>query len=240
MKKILFILPAVFVLFSCTKWDNYAEPAAALEGTVIDLATGQPLRTEQPNGFRVRYKEIAEEYPSAQYYYFQGKADGTFKNTKMFAATYELTPVEGAFITPAPQTVTLKDGTNPSVTFSVTPYLTISSDKISVNTSTKTLHAEFKISQPSGSSAVPKQAFVSVTWNPNVSYYTYGTGNNKMVANGGRMTKNVGAADLDTVISFDIDMTDMTPGHTWYVRMGRTSDKNANRANFSDIFTFEY
>ncbi|MDR1331235.1 MAG: DUF3823 domain-containing protein, partial [Tannerella sp.] len=108
-------------LASC-ETDNYDGPDCTLEGRVIDTVTGRPLLTEQPDGFRIRYDETSwGDNPVAQY--FWARADGTFTNTRLFAGTYSVTPVEGAFVTPAAQTVTMQPGATTSVEFTVTPYI---------------------------------------------------------------------------------------------------------------------
>lgn len=233
MKKMLFIISIVFVFFSCSELDNYSEPDARLTGEVIDKMTGELLRTEQPQGFRIRYKEISDKYPNAQNYYFWGKADGTFNNSKMFAATYEVTPVEGAFMTPEPEVISVK-GTA-TIKFEVIPYLVINDEKITFDAATKKMHVEFKVSKPQESDASPTFVFVALTWNPNVSYNTVGT-----TGSGSLSRKDITNNELDTIISFDIDLSSLTPGHTWYLRIGCGSDKNSSRFNYSNIHSFKY
>lgn len=233
MKNISFLLLLFSVLFSCTELDNYDEPDARLNGEVIDKVTGEPLSTEQPQGFRIRYREVSEKYPDAQNYYFWGKADGSFNNSKMFAATYEVTPVEGPFMTPTPEIVTVEGTT--TVRFEVTPYLSISADRIDFNASAKSLHVEFNVSRPQGSDANPTFVFVALTWNPNVSYNAVGTTGSGLLTR-----KNITTDDLDKTLSFDIDLSSLTPNHIWYVRMGCGSNKNSSRFNYSKTHTFEY
>ena len=229
MNKIIYLaILSAFIFTACTLEDNFDAPSETITGTVIDNVTGEPLRTEQPDGFRIRYKEISDQYPNAQYYYFWGKADGTFNDSKIFAGTYEITAVEGAFVTPAPQTVNVSGITE--VNFSVTPYLVIKNSKISLNGTT--LHAEFDIERPAGVTATLKTAFVAISWSPNVSFRTYGS-------TGLLKTQNITDANLGSKISFDIDISGLSTGHTWYVSMGaRTSV--TDRYNYSPTYTFEY
>ena len=233
MKKIIPIFAGICVLFaaSCSKIDNYDAPSATLSGQVIDKSTGKPFQTDQPNGFRIRYKELSTKYPNAQYYYFWGKSDGTFNNSKIFEGQYEVCPVEGAFYTPDPKQV----GIPGAITFEVTPYLTISGDNVSFNASTKKLTASFKVGCPSGSDAVPRTAFVAVSWNPSVGYFVHGTN-----GTGALETRNISAEDLDTTLSFEIDLSSLPSGHDWYVRMGCSSNLNTSRYNYSGVHTFTY
>ena len=231
MKKIFIIVVAVPLLFACGKDDNYLEPSATLSGEVIDQTTGQPIITDQPNGFRIRYREISEEYPNAQNYYFWGKADGTFNNSKMFEGSYEVCPVEGAFVTPASQTVTIPG----NVSFQVVPYLTITNDQVAFDSSSKTLRVSFKVDRPSGSDALPTTAFVAVSWNPSVGYYVHG-----VTGTGILSTKSLSADQLGDTVAFDVDVSGLPTGHKWYVRMGCGSNKNNSRFNYSSVHTFEY
>ena len=99
MKKVflsLIYLLALGAMTSCDV-DNYDGPDGTLTGSVIDAITGQPIQTEQPNGYRIKYKEISwSENATDQFLW--GKPDGSFNHTKLFAGTYEMTAVEGAFV----------------------------------------------------------------------------------------------------------------------------------------------
>jgi len=233
MKKYIWIVFITLLWVGCDELDNYDEPNATLTGQIVDVATGKPLKSEQPNGYRIRYREIADKYPNAQYYYFWGKADGTFNNSKMFAAQYEIMPVEGPFVTPEPKIVTIKG--KAEVQFEVIPYLVISEDEISLDATSKTLQVTFKVSKPVDSPANPSTAFVALTWNPNVSYNTFGA-----TGSGIRTTRTVSADDLGSTLSFNIDISSLTPNHKWYVVMGCSSSNNTSRFNYSDVHTFEY
>ena len=130
MKKSKYILSIFFIAISvifvsCLEIDNYEAPDGTLSGSVIDKITNNPIVTEQPQGFRIKYNEISwSDAPISQY--FWGKADGTFNNTRLFAGKYEVTPVEGAFITPDPQTVDITSGNVTTVNFTVLPYISFS------------------------------------------------------------------------------------------------------------------
>ena len=54
MKKISLIF-AIFPLLmtSCFQLDNYDAPDAGIDGTLIDIETGSPVYTEQPDGCRI-------------------------------------------------------------------------------------------------------------------------------------------------------------------------------------------
>jgi hypothetical protein len=44
------------ILFFSCEIDNYDAPDGTLTGRVIDGVTGNPISTEQPNGFRIRVR----------------------------------------------------------------------------------------------------------------------------------------------------------------------------------------
>jgi hypothetical protein len=131
MKKIVNIIVltgciAVLALLptSC-EVDNYAEPDGIIFGKVTDAVTGQGLITEQPNGFQVRYYELSwSDNPLSRDIW--GKADGTYRNAKMFAGRYRIELVNGAFVSPAPQEVEIKSNVETELNFTVTPYVSIS------------------------------------------------------------------------------------------------------------------
>ena len=125
-----FILLSLASLFaaSCAV-DNNEAPDAGIAGTVIDAVTGKGLVTEQPNGFRINYKEIDPNYPNAQWRSFWAKPDGSFQHTKLFAASYEVYPYDGAFVpleASSYQKITLAGGEQKTLSFTVTPYVSIS------------------------------------------------------------------------------------------------------------------
>ena len=102
MKKILFqILPlALFSFTSCSLFeiDNYEAPGETLKGEVVDVATGEPVLTDQGSeGIRVRLTETSwgeNVTPNPDFFCMP---DGTFQNTKIFKGTYNVR-IDGPFI----------------------------------------------------------------------------------------------------------------------------------------------
>jgi hypothetical protein len=108
MKKIIDIAFCAFALCSgfgsCSLFelDNYDAPAETLQGEVVDVATGEPVLTDQGSeGIRVRLTELTwtggTEGADPSYLDFNCRPDGTFQNTKLFKGTYNIR-VDGAFI----------------------------------------------------------------------------------------------------------------------------------------------
>jgi hypothetical protein len=102
MKKIsLYILSFTLLGFSsCSLFeiDNYEGPAETLKGEVVDIATGEPVLTDQGSeGIRVRLTEISYGPNATPNPDFFCMPDGTFRNTKLFKGEYNI-QIDGPFI----------------------------------------------------------------------------------------------------------------------------------------------
>lgn len=102
MKKIsIYILCAAMISFtSCSMFeiDNYPEPAETLQGEVVDVATGEPVLTDQGSeGIGVRLTELSWGDNVSPNDYFYCRPDGTFQNTKVFKGNYNIR-IDGPFI----------------------------------------------------------------------------------------------------------------------------------------------
>lgn len=137
MKKIFYYTAlslAIAATSACNKVDNYAPPSCTISGSTIDEGTGQTVQTEIGGG-GTRVKLLETSYSANPVpIYFQSKQDGTFNNTKVFAATYKIS-VEGPFVpivqtdntgnvvADSSQTVVLKS--TATVNFKVQPFLRV-------------------------------------------------------------------------------------------------------------------
>lgn len=102
MKKIVFysLMCALLSFSSCDlfKVDNYEEPEETLEGAVVDVATGEPVLTDQGSeGIRVRLTELSWGENVTHNPDFYCMPDGIFKNTKLFKGNYNIR-IDGPFI----------------------------------------------------------------------------------------------------------------------------------------------
>src|SRR6185312_810555 len=101
MKRLLYFLSNLVLvagIFSCTKIDNYDEPGETLKGTVVDVATGDPVLTDQGSeGTRIRMRELSWTASTPENLDFFCMKEGIFQNTKVFKGNYNLR-VDGAFI----------------------------------------------------------------------------------------------------------------------------------------------
>lgn len=78
--------------------DNYNSPSETLKGEVVDVATGEPVLTDQGSeGIRVRLTEVSYGDNVTHNPDFYCKPDGSFQNTKLFKGTYNIR-IDGPFI----------------------------------------------------------------------------------------------------------------------------------------------
>lgn len=78
--------------------DNYDEPKETIQGEVVDVATGEPVLTDQGSeGIRVRLTELSWGDNVQHNPDFYAMPDGTFQNTKIFKGHYYVR-VDGPFI----------------------------------------------------------------------------------------------------------------------------------------------
>jgi len=102
MKRIAFyfLFCGLFSFSSCSLFelDNYDAPSETLKGEVVDIATGEPVLTDQGSeGIRVRLTELSwgeNVTPNPDFYCM---SDGTFQNTKIFKGRYNIR-IDGPFI----------------------------------------------------------------------------------------------------------------------------------------------
>jgi hypothetical protein len=92
------LLSVLILISACsTELDNYPEPDATLQGSIINSNTGEPLQTEiGDRGTRIKLLELSwNDNPTPQYLY--SMQEGTYNNNKIFGGTYNIIP-EGAFV----------------------------------------------------------------------------------------------------------------------------------------------
>ena len=135
MKHIAFSIAISTLLIagnSCKKNDNYEGPTETLQGRIIDASTKQNVQSEVSGdngaGTRIRLLETSwSDNPTPLY--LATKQDGTYTNTKVFAATYKMI-AEGAFVpmdlagSDQSQTIAVKGGST-TVDFTVEPFLRV-------------------------------------------------------------------------------------------------------------------
>ena len=131
MKHIFYLLTTIACLASCMKIDNFDAPEAKVSGRIIDKTTGKNMLFDQ-NDTKIRIWERSYSLkPEPQD--LAVKADGTYKNTKLFAGTYNMLPYNGAYW-PCDTTFYVPIGRKGTVQdFYVTPYLHLLDFKYELN-----------------------------------------------------------------------------------------------------------
>ena len=106
MKRIFYctvILYGMIAIFfgSCEMFrlDNYDEPAETLKGEITDVATGEPVLTDQDGqGIRIRMRELSwQETETPANFDFNCTKEGAYQNTKVFKGHYNVR-IDGPFI----------------------------------------------------------------------------------------------------------------------------------------------
>jgi len=126
MKNIFLLLIVIpFILQSCIKWDNWAEPGSTIHGTFIDTYTNKPLLASQNEWQIFAWERSFTGYPNgaATRQDLRIKQDGTYQNTKFFPGTYDLIVDRGPFWDV--DTVRIEIGKNTEHNFHVTPFYQI-------------------------------------------------------------------------------------------------------------------
>lgn len=133
MKKAFIIFLAAAAV-ACNKIDNYPAPGDTITGKTLDEVTGESVQTEiGGGGTRVELLETSYSANPVPIY-FQSMQDGSFNNTKVFGATYNVqvqgpfvpliqTDATGNVITDSSQNIVLKGVAD--LTFKVQPYLRV-------------------------------------------------------------------------------------------------------------------
>lgn len=224
---LLFSGAVLLLAAACSPIDNMDGPDASITGNLIDEVTNKTLLTEQPNGFRVKMLETSWS-DSATPEYFWGKADGTFKNSKIFSATYEVEPVDGAFFPVDPVSVTIKKSAH--IDFKVIPYLTVHVSKLEVVNGK--IEAEWKISRAkAGDKIIDTRIFVFD--NPNVGTNIF-TESLSPLTDLSKMTDEEALAG-----TYKQTISGLKTGKTYFARIGARTDNSLKRYNFSEVIKLE-
>jgi|GEM_PF-632141 len=146
-------IAAVLTFASCSFEDNYEGPNASFHGVLIDVNTNKPMPSEQPNGFQIQFRELSWG-PDAASQKIEGKPDGSFNFDYLFGytdkkfegstfsvATYEIQPINGAFVMAgqAKDTIEVFPNKRVEVNFQVNPYIVINLISSELNDTTLTV-----------------------------------------------------------------------------------------------------
>ena len=215
----------VCAFYSC-EYDNYDEPSAKFSGRIIDSTTGENfIMTSQ--GLEIRMWETSwSTTPSPRS--INVKDDGTFNNNKLFAGTYKVLPVNGAFW-PVKDTLTVELKNQTVQDFTVTPYLKLRIVDHKLEGTRLTISAKIEAPVSEGlQRVIDIQPFVAITrfvGSANISEYS---DRNKIDINK-NFTDGVGDE------TYTMTIPDLKSGRTFYVRIGARVDDSYKKHNYSDI-----
>lgn len=230
----------VIMAGSCKKFDNYDAPDQTLQGRIIDANTGKNVQSEvsgdNGSGTRIKLLEISwSDNPTPLY--LATKQDGTYTNTKVFAATYKMS-AEGAFVpmvqtgSDKSQTVEVKGGTT-TVDFTVEPMLEVEWVSGPTLNADGTVSAQVKVTR--GTTNPGFQNNVTDLWlfiSP--SQYVGNNNYDNRFAQHLTYSGNTFNASLGTTINLKT-IGGALPKKDWYFRLGARTDYGTKQYNYSDI-----
>lgn len=242
MKRILYTLAfgaSLFTIGSCSKLDNYDGPTETLQGRIIDAGTNQNVQSEvsgdNGSGTRIKLLETSwSDNPTPLY--LATKQDGTYNNTKVFAATYKMI-AEGAFVpmdlagNDQSKTVQVKGGTT-TVDFTVEPFLRVEWVGEPVLNADSTITVQAKVTRGTSNSAFQLNITNLALF---VCPYEY-IGNNNYDSRYSNILSYSGTTG-NAIVGQTITITTKgkLPKKDWYLRIGSRIAYGTNRYNYSTI-----
>jgi hypothetical protein len=248
MKKLLILAAALSLYAACSKKiDNYPAPSSTINGSTIDEGTGATLQTEIGGG-GTRVKLLETSYDSAPVpEYFQSMQDGTFNNTKVFAATYKVT-VEGAFVpliltdsvghtvSDSSQSIVLKNSA--TLHFNVQPFLRVKMVGNPVINSDTTVSVQVVVTRGTGNPAYQQHVTDINLYVSNTQY----DGNNNYDPRYSKLQSYSGA-NGDSLLGKTITITTTggaLPAQDVYFRVGARISAGLNQYNYAEPVSITY
>ena len=238
MKNIAFAVALGTILLmgnSCKKNDNYDGPAETLQGHIVDAATKLNVQSEVSGdngaGTRIRLLEISwSDNPTPLY--LATKQDGTYINTKVFAATYKII-AEGAFVpmdlagSDQTQTVNVKGVT--TVDFTVEPFLRLGWIGEPVINNDGSVSVQVTVTRGTANAGF-QQAIINLGLFISPSEYV---GNNNYDSRYSTLLSYTGTAG-NAIVGQTITLTSKPlPKRDWFLRIGSRISFGTNRYNYS-------
>lgn len=212
----------IVFFISCDEIDNYEMPNGAIYGTLTDLMTDEGLQSEQPNGFSIKLYEKGgmKNLPIS----FFGKPDGTYENALIFQNEYKVIATEGAFF--PVDTITVNVGSRTECNFDVIPFLSVTN--VSVTPSIGKITSTYKIARSKvGDKIVERKTLVSRV--PGVNNVTYDFRFQQTNLSGT-------ADDIILATQYTDEVTGLTSGNTYYVRIAVRTNNALKKYNYSKVF----
>ena len=223
---------------SCKKNDNFDGPTETLQGHIIDGSTKQNLQSEVSGdngaGTRIRLLETSwSDNPTPLY--LATKQDGTYINTKVFAATYKMV-AEGAFVpmdlagSDQSQTVNVKGGVT-TVDFTVEPFLRAAWVGEPVTNADGSVSVQVTITRGTANPGF-QQSITNLALFISPSEYV---GNNNYDSRYSTVLSYSGAAG-NVILGQTITLSSKPlPKKDWFLRIGSRITFGTNRYNYSTI-----
>jgi hypothetical protein len=237
MKKTIYFaaIAALMSLSACMGIDNWDAPDARFHGRIIDSYTGENILTSQDE-WSIRIWERSWTQGIPNYQSLSVMQDGTYNNTKLFAATYDMLPYGGAFWPcDTVKNVVLKKTVEQD--FTVTPYLQVIDFNASVNGTSLTLTCRLRAPRREGLPNLYEiKPFISLTTfcgNGNNSYINIDDYNKTRITINKSWKDEVG--DGDTSGTYSVGPIPVKSGYTYYVRLGAAVNDANRRYNYSPI-----
>lgn len=223
---------------SCKKVDNYDGPTETLQGRIVDGSTKQNVQSEVSGdngaGTRIKLLEISwSDNPTPLY--LATKQDGTYTNTKVFAATYKLI-AEGAFVpmdlagSDQTQTVSVKGGST-TVDFTVDPFLRVAWVGEPVINADGTVSVQVTVTRGTSNAAF-QQNVINLGLFISPSEYVGNNNFDNRYSNVVTYSGTTGNAILGTTVTLT---SKVLPKRDWYLRIGSRISYGTNRYNYSTI-----
>lgn len=233
MKTSVKYIVVIFIglLVGCTEIDNYDGPDSGIQGNLIDKGTGENLEVKSPGGGSIRLLQQDPAYPNPVPIDLEFMADGKYKNTSLFSATYKAIPRDGGFVYAGDTlTVDARAGEIAELDFEVYPYY-----RITASVSGTTITYTVKKGEMTGSEKLQEIIFMM---------NDYPTVNESISSNATGYYVNLWKQDVsgipdDEIIgrqqTFTIDWSAThLPRGTYYFRVGARSSAIA-KYNYSPV-----
>lgn len=242
MKNLVYTLAigaALVTATSCSKSDNYDGPTETLQGRIIDAGNNQNVQSEvsgdNGNGTRIKLLETSwSDSPTPLY--LATKQDGTYSNTKVFAATYKII-AEGAFVpmdlagNDKTQTVIVKGGTT-TVDFTVEPFLRVELVGEPVVNGNGTVSVDVKVTRGTNNASYQQNITNLALF---LCPYEY-VGNNNFDNRYSTILSYSGTTGNAIVgQTIKLTSTSVLPKKDWFLRVGSRIAFGTNRYNYSTI-----
>lgn len=236
MKRLFYTILSLGALLagvSCMKIDNFDAPAASVSGTIIDKTTGKNMLFDQGDTHIRIWERSYSTNPT--YQDLSVKADGTYKNTKLFAGTYDMIPNDGAYW-PCDTTYNVKIGKAGAVqNFEVVPYLHVVDFQQELNGTELTLSCRLQAPVVENLPQVVEiRPFLSLNEHCGAANHIdyYYTDNYRV--NIRKMWNKIGDADGNGLETYSVTMT-VKSGYTYWCRMGVQVNNTYKNWNYSEV-----